>query len=240
MKNIIAFVILLGYFQVLYGQSISITVRLPRIYVLTDSILGVEVYVFSTNPISSVTANVLGRQTVLKLDNYDYPPSYGGTLSLEGLPQDTLNVEFIATDNQNHQATMSQPFIYDRAPVLIVDSPLNWSVATPLLHIKASCTDSTGCKMSVSGDGAGGIIYNVIYTGNSIDTTIDLSGNEGVAGHISINAYDKQGQNKNVSKQIFVRNNHHLKQVFAANDQILDFNYDKVFISNSSFGRPLF
>lgn len=238
MKKLIAFAAFLGYFQASYGESISITVRLPQAYVLTDSVLYVEVYVFSTNPISSVTANVRGRQTVLKLDNYGYPPSYGGSLSLAGLPQDTLDVVFVATDNQNNQTTISQPFIYDRAPVIIVESPLNWSVATPLLHIKARCIDSSGCKLSVAGDGAGGIIYNVIHLGDSIDSTIDLSGNEGIAGHIIINAYDKRGQHTYVSKQIFVENNYYLKQVFAASDQILDFNYNKLFVSNPSWGRP--
>ena len=242
MKKLIAFIVLLGYFHASHGQSISITIRLPQSYILTDSVLYIEVYVFSTYPISSVTANIRGRQTSLSLDNYGYPPSYGGTLSLTGLPEDTMYVQVVATDIQNNQKTTSQPFVYDRAPALIVESPLNWSVATPLLHIKARCIDSGGCKLSLSGDGAGaGINYNVIYLGkDAIDSTIDLTGNEGVAGHILINAYDKQGQNTYFAKQIFVESNSYLKQVFAANDQILDFNYNKVFVSNPSWGRLYF
>jgi hypothetical protein len=238
MRKLIAIVMLLGYYQASYSQNISIAVRLPQPYILTDSVLYVEVYVFSTNPLSSVTAIVRGRQTSLNVDNYGYPPSYGGSLTLVGLPQDTLNVQIVATDVQNNWATVSQPFIYDRAPVLVVDSPLNWSVASPLLHIKARCFDSAGCKLSVSGgDAGGGINYSSVYAGDSIDSVIDLSGNEGVVGHVTINAYDRHGQYTFVSKQIFVENSSHLRQIFAAGDQILDFNYNKVLVSNPSWGR---
>ncbi len=232
MRKLIAIVVLLGYFQASSGESISITVIYPRLYALTDSVLNIEVSVFSTYPISSVTANIRGRQIVLN----GYPPYYAGALSLVGLPQDTLTVQIVATDVQSNQMTVSQPFIYDRAPVLIVESPLSWSVASTLLHIKARCIDSAGCSLSVSGDGSGGMNSSVIYPGSSIDSTIDLSGNEGF-GHITIWAYDKLGQNTVESKQIFVENSPNLIPLFAANDQILDFNYNSLFVSNPSWGQ---
>lgn len=71
-------------------------------------------------------------------------PLLRGTLSLVGLPQDTLIVQFVATDDQNNQTTVSQPFIYDRAPLLAVESPLSWSVAVPCFMLRQSALTVRG------------------------------------------------------------------------------------------------
>lgn len=121
-------------------------------------------------------------------------------------------------------------------PQLIVELPLSWSTATPLLHIKAKCIDSAGCSLSVTGGLPGilgvGINFAPINVGDSVDSTIDLSADQGVSGNIYFTATDPHGQSTQLYKQIFVDSSSRLEQVFAATDQILDLNDGQVFVTN--------
>jgi hypothetical protein len=141
----------------------------------------------------------------------------------------------VATDIQNNQQTAMVPYIYDLPPVLIVESPLSWTVATPQIRIKAKCIDKDGCRLIVlPGEG---LAFPLIYTGDSIDTVLNLSGNVGLTGDIKIMAADPHNQFTSILKQVLVENSPYLKLVYEATDQIIDFNYNKVFVTNPWWPR---
>ncbi len=135
MKRLIVFAILSLFLQTSFGQSITLGFVSPRTSPPQPEghSLSIQVSVFSTYAVSTVTANVNGRQTSLI-----YSPivdRYTGTLSLVGLPQDTLNVQVFATDVQSNQQTANVKFIYQAPPLLIIDSPLDWSAASTPSYI---------------------------------------------------------------------------------------------------------
>jgi hypothetical protein len=236
MKKLLAGIVFCFCFQFSFGQNISILFASPKprglAIPLEDSILSVAVIISSTYPIDSVTANVSGRQTSLAYDLIT--GHYEGTLNLSGLPQDTLTCQVTVTDVQNNQKTANQAFIYALPPQLIIESPVSMSTATPLIHIKAKCTGSANCTLNVT---AGNLLdesFNPlsINFGASVDTFIDLSTYEGRTGNLVFTAISSVGQSISVARQIFVEGSPYLTPVFAGNDEIFDFNYNKVLISN--------
>lgn len=234
MKRLIAFALLSLCFQTSFGQSITIGFVSPRTSPpqLEGSNLSIQVIIFSTYTLSTVIANVNGRQTSLTYSQFI--GRYTGTLSLVGLPSDTLNLQVIATDIQSNQQTANVKFIYQAPPLLIIDSPLDFSVATPLLHIKARCIDSNACSLNVSNSITNTPFSNGLNLnfGNSMDTSLDLSIYDGTNQIIVFTATDSKGQSTQVTEQIFVDKSPYLKQVFAGNDQIFDFNYNEALVSN--------
>jgi hypothetical protein len=232
MKTLIALAFLCACSPFVWGQTITITPWYPHPYALVDSNLFIQVIVSSTNPLSSVTANVNSRQTTLITLPGDDPSKRSGTLSLLGLPEDTVYVQIVATDNQNNQQTAIVPFRYDLPPSLIVEFPLSWSVASPQIRIKAKCMDKGGCTLTIGGS-APGFIVDQINSGDSIDTMLDLSANIGRTGNIDFIAKDLQGRYTIISKQVLVENSPYLKPVYEATDQILDLNYNKVLVANT-------
>ena len=235
MKKQLAGIVFCFCFHFSFGQTISILFVSPAprgsAIQLEDSILSVAVVVLSTYQTASVTANVSGRQTSLAYDLVT--GHYEGTLNLSGLPQDTLTCQVTVTDVQNNSKTDSQAFIYAVPPQLIIESPAGMSTATPLIHIKAQCVGSTHCTLNVSP----GNLFNPVGSlsfnfGDSADSLIDLSRYEGLTGNLVFTATSSVGQSISVARQIFVEGSPYLTQVFAGNDEIFDFNYNKVLVSN--------
>ncbi len=241
MKKLTGTVIFYLIFQTSFAQNIFITFyspfQNPHSLEFVSGTLLIQVAISSTLPISIASANVSGRQTALILN----PVSgyYEGSMSMAGLTQGTLTAIVTANDNQGNQQTASQDFIYDIPPVLIVESPLSYSTATPLIHLKAKCTDSSGCNLNVSGDLNTGFTGLNINTGDSVDSMIDLSAYEGVSANINFTATDARGQSTVFQAPILVENSQNIQEVFAAGDQILDFNYNKLLVSNSWWAGSL-
>ncbi len=107
------------------------------------------------------------------------------------------------------------------------------STATPLIHIKAKCIASNHCTLNVS---TAILIIEPdpisLNFRDSADTLIDLSRYEGMNGNLVFTATNSVGQSISIPRQVFVENSPYLEQVFAGNDEIYDFNYHKVLISN--------
>jgi hypothetical protein len=235
MKKLFGIVIFFLCFQISSGQNISIIFYSPQqnahaLQFVTDSLF-VQVAVISNYPLTTVTTNVSGRQISLIFN----PVSgyYESSMPMLGLTQGTLTAQVTAIDNQGNQQMASQAFIYDIPAVLIVTAPLSYSTATPLVHIKAKCIDSSGCSLNVSGDVFSGFSGLNINTGDSVDSIVDLTAYNGIAGNISFAATDSRGQRTMFLAPIFVDTSQNLHQVFAANDQILDFNFNTLLVSNS-------
>jgi len=225
-RKIIVFIAYCIFCLRVSGQNISISFSQPTPYQVVDSVITVEVYVTSTLSLFSLTANVGDRQAPLLFLERS---RYRGFLSLVGLSQlTTLYVYVTAVDTAGNQKVVSQPFIYDHAPLLTVDSPLDWSVARPLLHVKARCASALGCSLNIRWKNSS----DQIHAGYQVDTLLDLSAHEGSLGTVEIVASDNLFQASTATKQVYVEGSPYLKEMFAARDQIRDFNYHKLFVTN--------
>jgi hypothetical protein len=214
------------------AQNPVIFIQSPAEYQLAGNNLPINVAVNFVNPITSVKAFIGANSTLLTFNPLS--ERYTGNLSLTGLVQDTLLLNVSAIDNLNNTDTVQQPIIYDLPPGLIMEMPVNWSIARPTIPIKARCTDNSNhCQIAISANMNGGQNGSFgVYT-DSVNTVIDLSAFDGNYGSLVFTAIDIRNQQTTGGTQIVVESSPYLEQVYAGPDQILDFNYNKVFINGS-------
>ncbi len=208
----------------------------PAPFQVVDSTLNISVNLIPNDPSLNVKAWVGSRSTTLAIDEQN---SIGnGSLSISGLVQDTLTLFAAAADASLNTDTVSVRFIYDLPPVLSVQRPLNWSNARPTLPVHAICKDNSTCTITLSvGMNGGASAFFGTFT-DSLSTTVDLSAFDGNFGTLYFTATDSRGQHDSKGAQILVDNSPYLQEVFAAQDQIIDFNYNKVFVPSSVLEGP--
>jgi len=120
-----------------------------------------------TSADDTVRASV-GNQMILL--TYDaFRGKYSGQLSLAGMAQGLLQLVILAKSVAGDTLTATTTFIYDKAPVVTVESPIPFSAYQSQLHIKATVKDpgNADCQGIVS---VAGLSIPFI---NSIDTLID-------------------------------------------------------------------
>src|SRR5690606_516258 len=98
--------------------SIGITIVSLIPYSATDSTLNIQVDVQSTYSIHDVTAVVMDRTTSLSYYAGTSGYNYAGSLSLKGLPYDTLTLKIYVTDDLNNRDSATRPFIYRQTPTV--------------------------------------------------------------------------------------------------------------------------
>ena len=108
-----------------------------------------SVRVTSPSSIASVVAVIGGHSAILFADTSEQG-TFRVLLPTAGLPRGWLTVTVTATDGQAQQTSRSEQLLLDRPPVIIVTSPVPWSVrasGVKTVHITATCTDDTtgGC-----------------------------------------------------------------------------------------------
>lgn len=230
MKKVTAFTLSLFLCKLLAAQHIGINIVSPTSYQLSDSSLFIKVGYLSDYSIASMTATVNGRQTSLTYT----PGYYQGTLSLSGFSEDTLTVTVVARDALNNQATDSVRFIYDKLPTLSQIAPLNYSVASPTLPVKARCANKTSCTIQVLASAGTGTSLDLGTFADSVNTTIDFSPLEGSVTILNFLMTDDRGRTNKVDGGIvFVESSPYLTKVFEADGLIVDFNYHKVLVSGN-------
>jgi hypothetical protein len=101
---------------------------------------------------------------------------YSGKLSLAGMTQGPLQLVVLAKDVAGDTLSATRTFIYDRAPILIVESPLPYSSSQGKVHIKATVTDPghTNCAGLLRTDDNPYLPSFSLPFVNSIDTLIDI------------------------------------------------------------------
>jgi len=195
--------------------------------------MGVVVTVNASYQLDSVIATVGDRSVPLSWSTN----GWGGNLSLVGLPQDTLTLTVRAVDVYNNSATASGQFIYDSPPTLTIDSPAQYTVATPDLHSRVHChSDSGACTISVVlQTNVGNNVPLGTYT-DSADVRYDLSAYEGLNGggtnsmNLIVSAVDRKGIGVNAPfVHVYVETSPYLTPVFTANAKIYDLSGTKVF-----------
>jgi type IX secretion system substrate protein len=239
MKRIIPILICCFIIQSSIAQNMNVQIVTPTLNQVSDSVLSVSANVTTFKyAIDSVIAIVNGRRVSLIYNSQTPGPYYWlGNLSLSGFSEDTLNLMVVAIDAQANRDTATVRFIYDRAPVLAIIEPLNYSVARPLLHVKVRCVNKDSCGIYVSGTvGNSTNVYGSNFI-DSVNTAIDLSKGEGSAVLLNFTATDKYGQtSKLYGGYVFVESSPYLTKVFEGRDLIIDFNYNKVLTSGNGLG----
>jgi hypothetical protein len=240
MKQFAALVISLLLWAFSFAQKPNVSIINPTSYSLSDSVLSIHTLVGSTYAISTVTASVNGRSSVLTRDNV----YYDGTLSLSGLNEDTLTLKVVVIDVMNNSDSVETRFIYDKLPLLFLTAPLDNSVARPTIFVKAGCANKDTCTMeliAIAGN-SDTIFYGTFI--DSVNTTVDLSRAEGKMVSMSFRITDERGyKNYTFGCDVFVESSPYLTKVFDGNSLILDFNYKKVFMAglNGAYSNnPLF
>lgn len=203
----------------------------------TDHVF-IQIAVTSTNSIASVTAEIEGRDTALVYN--EATTFYEGTLSLAGLPaNDTVALNITAVDVLNNKQTASRRIIYDLYPVITLLSPLNQSVARPLITIKAKVDYWDSCILWIKYNTSGEVYLYKGKMKDSAEVTLDLSAYNGIGAGMTITIADKRGRGSNIYvPYIYVESSPLLSEVYAADTSIMDFNYNKIFVRRDSTKHP--
>ena len=191
----------------------------PELLVPQASPMPVSVNVTSTFDVASVVARVgtvsvdLAPQTL---------PDWGGTMNLTSLPYGNLVVEVTATDVFGATATAMRTFAHDEKPVITVVAPLPNTVARPIVHVTATCTDDDpggACRLFGAAFTLGGGVAGV---NGVIDADIDLAASDGSAGQLWITARDAWNQPVGPRIPILVENSPDLVDVATLGQRMLD------------------
>lgn len=244
-RALIALVMWVNCFHSL-AQDIKITLEEPD-NILIDKIVNIAVDIQSTYEVASVYGKIGDREATLVFNLESN--LFEGTLSLEGLEQDTLVLEITAKDVFDTEISEEFTRVYDTPPILNVIEPIHASVARPMVRIKASCVeeDDKPCEIIVTVDPETPFSQEIVKA-NAIDTVIDYSLNQDakwVRGNINqlwISAVDSREQKVSVNQTIYYEPSPYLKEVSSAQFTIFDWNGSKMLtgdIANDNWVRQI-
>lgn len=157
----------------------------------------VEALVQSELETLDVVATVDGRSATLRYDRtfltavpddptgYVRGPIFVGELSLAGLPVGDKLITLQVRDTGGNRAETYRAVIFNHAPQLVVTEPIDESVATPRLRIRATCSDADGeeCRITITGRARGPYYeyptglpeQELLTTTGGIDEDVDCS-----------------------------------------------------------------
>jgi hypothetical protein len=169
MKKLLPILFSLFLFPFLASASIVITINSPKTTGYYDQTVSVDVSVASTYAVSSVTATVSGRVSVLQYNSG--AGKYLGTMDLTGLSQGQLQVDINVIDVLGNTQAKNQLFNFDRKPTITILKPISNHVSRDgKVRIKAIVNDpgNPTCQGRISYGS------NVLVFTDSIDTVVDL------------------------------------------------------------------
>lgn len=233
MKKIILLTFFTFYVCLSYA-SITIQINTPVEYGVSADELTINVTVQSDFDISTIKAKVLDRETNLSLVSQG---NFTGTISLTGLPHDTLTLKVFVTDIMNTTDSATRLFIFDVPPQFISLTPLNYSVARPFIKVHATGTEGSTIYYTLTEqDYMEGHFINTFK--NSFDTIFDLSADEGNYVRFHILLKNVHGQNIDSLLVIYVNSSPYLQEYDSTADIILDFNYNKLLTAKNIDPSP--
>lgn len=220
-----------------FAQGVAVNIVKPvKSHHTGGDILTIWVGVNSTNQIQSVTAETEGRQAALAFsDGY-----WKGTLNLAGLSKGPHLLKATAQDVLGNTGSDQVTFYYDHKPTLEVSAPLAESVATPLIHLTASCEDDLppcsidiDVKTNVSQ-------FELLDANGSIDQTVSLDAYEGQAITLVFTAVDSGGQmTDSVERRVYVDSSCGLASVDDVPGKIVDVDADRILYLDPVTGAPV-
>ena len=166
--------------------------------------LTVAATVTSTYQLASVVASNGTNTVPLSLGTYGRygTAAWVGSLSFGTKPRGSAAVTFTAMDVLGHSTDLVIPVTLDRAPIVTVAAPQAQALARPTIALSASCTDDdpagpTSLTARVNG--------TVLASGvSSLATTLNLASYEGQSISVDITGIDSIGQQRTVSRSVYV------------------------------------
>jgi len=211
------------------AQSITVTFSAQGNLSTSGSPLFVYVTVQSVYELQKVTAQVETRSADLVYSSCAFKEVNGicfagwsGTVDVSGLTRGTHTVSAIATDVYGTTGRAQRDFIYDELPKIIVQEPRADSVARPVVHVSAQCTDDnpSGCT-SLTVATADQRLFIAGGT-TSVDKLMSLEGYDGQSVVLKFEAKDSTGRTFSVQRRIFVEKSPNLTEVDHTEGVILD------------------
>jgi hypothetical protein len=159
----------------------------------------ISVSATSHEEVTSVTATFADRSFPLTFLN----GAWSAIVSFAGL-SGSQTVTVTARTASGLTGTATATYIHDNAPVLQVESPVSYQVASPSVRVKAACTDddAAGCTslvVRVAGTTA------VLAQGTgSVDATVSLAAHDGKQIALELVGRDPAGQTTTVARDVYV------------------------------------
>jgi len=241
MKKIVLLMIFVLSPCFLFAQYISFifnSTSMPKANsVWKDADININVTVFAPGRVAAVTASAGGRQ--ITLQGHPSNSVYSGSISLSGLPGDSLTLVIAATDSLSNSGDTSIPFIYrplnDPAVTLTIDSLADGYTATPVFPLGAR---SQGNKID---------LYQVIndYPQSLISSTrdslpqLDLSGFTGKKLALKVVATDDLGRTAFKTLTAYVETSPYLTGTSLNDERLADLRYRKALIADKGTGYPV-
>lgn len=227
------------------NPNISVTIVQPTQGATADTPLLISVTVKSLYELKDVKARVhgLGAETNLAFSGnavctkWDCGPGWGGSISLTGSERGERLLIVKASDIFGNITEAARSFIFDQKPVLSVTDPLDETVARPLLHISALCTDDgpAGCtSITVKADGT------VVASGqSSIDEDVSLASFDGRQVTLRFEAKDSANQSTTVERVVYVEASSMLTEAETGSGAIFDVQPDRILFLDKSGADPV-
>lgn len=239
-------VLLLGTGFAAYAQ-IEINIIDPEPDELSGDPLKVVATVDSTFELQEVTAAVqevessLTYSTTAYFGRFGPNPGWIGTLPLENLPKGAHTLSVTAVDLAGNSASANVSFVYNEPPLLTVNQPIAKSVATPGIHVEASCTDEEqeDCRIDIKTVFPGNE-QTLISREGMIDEVIDLAAFDHSTVTLRFEAVDSSGRITTLDRLVHVESNPRLTPIESVPGRILDVGTDRLlFVVSGTEGEIL-
>lgn len=218
------------------GEStpgITVSIVTPPGSLAGDNVL-VQADVTSQSGIASVMAFVGAQQTSLTLQS---GTRWQGTVSLVGLPRDSLEITLTARDPAGGGTDAFVKVVHDARPIVTVSSPSEGSTAAPSMIYSATCTDDgAGCQLSVLAEPspAGQPAREIDIGPAQINGELSLEDFAGGSIRVLFIATDLRGQKDTVVRNVTVVKIPTVTSIASATGTVLDVSGDKMLLIDRS------
>lgn len=183
------------------------------------------VQIESTFETQRVTAHLGGTDIELRYSANDRSWLVQIDLAALGLPPGDTLLGISAEDALGNVDEAEEHFLYAPPPAIHVAAPIENSVATPRIHVEATCEDVIGgpCvslrldvrSLLLSPDSAPvvGPLRSLVQATTSIDQDVDLSLEDGTAAELTFTAAGITGTVETVTRQVWVEASPFLEEV---------------------------
>jgi hypothetical protein len=237
----IIFIISFSFISInIFGIDINI-ISPSEFQVLQDEV-PMQVEINSTYTLQIVTASIQERVDTLKFNVQSN--MFECNFNLDGLPVDTLFIVIYAVDILNNEMQDSIAIIHIPAPSINFKTPIQWSVANPIMHLQMEIENAVNeliedanLEVFLSPDKYFISEYFVIKSNIDnaafkIDTLVNLTAFSGKKIYIKVQVIDSKNKRYIKETEIFCESSPHFKI-----DSIADFyiqNFDGVNLYNDS------
>jgi hypothetical protein len=139
--------------------------------------LYVQLLALGVHTLSGLQASIGGIAVPMNyLGPYGTVHRFGVKIPTASLPQGPVTLTVTAADVQGHSGQAFLPLIHNELPVVTVTAPWTNAMASPLLHIAATCADDgpTPCTLQAFRKENGGLFHLATATG-TMDTVVDFA-----------------------------------------------------------------